>query len=162
MERPASLSDYTVRQISEKTAAYDGPWDYYVRRLAEGISTITAAFAPEPVIIRPSDFKSNEYANLLGGLAFEPSEETPMIGYGGAARHLSESFRQAFELECEAFKLVRNEMGLTNTKSMVPFVRTLDEARGVTELLAANNVSRGENGLEIVMMCEPTTSPSSP
>lgn len=154
VERPASLSDYTVRQIREKTAAYDGPRDYYVRRLAEGISTIAAAFAPEPVIIRLSDFKSNEYANLLGGPAFEPSEENPMIGYRGASRYLSDSFRQAFELECEALKFVRNEMGLTNIKIMVPFVRTLDEARGVTELLAANGLRRGENGLEIVMMCE--------
>ncbi|MHC6593943.1 phosphoenolpyruvate synthase [Arthrobacter sp. C152] len=154
VERPASLSDYTVRQIREKTAAYDGPRDYYVKRLAEGISTIAAAFAPEPVIIRMSDFKSNEYANLLGGPAFEPSEENPMIGYRGASRYLSESFRQAFELECEALKFVRNEMGLTNIKLMVPFVRTLDEARGVTELLAANGLRRGENGLEIVMMCE--------
>ncbi len=154
IERPASLSDFTVRQIREKTAAYDGPRDYYVRRLAEGISTIAAAFAPEPVIIRLSDFKSNEYANLLGGPAFEPSEENPMIGYRGASRYLSDSFRQAFELECEALKFVRNEMGLTNIKLMVPFVRTLAEARGVTELLAANGLTRGENGLEIVMMCE--------
>ncbi|TLM81269.1 phosphoenolpyruvate synthase [Pseudarthrobacter sp. NamE2] len=154
IERPASLSDYTVRQIREKTAAYDGPRDYYVKRLAEGISTIAAAFAPEPVIIRLSDFKSNEYANLIGGPAFEPSEENPMIGYRGASRYLSESFRQAFELECEALKYVRNEMGLTNIKIMVPFVRTLDEARGVTELLAANGLRRGGNGLEIVMMCE--------
>jgi len=154
VERPASLSDYTVRQIREKISAYDGPRDYYVKRLAEGISTIAAAFAPEPVIIRMSDFKSNEYANLLGGPAFEPSEENPMIGYRGASRYLSDSFRQAFELECEALKFVRNEMGLTNIKLMVPFVRTLDEARGVTELLAANGLRRGENGLEIVMMCE--------
>jgi pyruvate,water dikinase len=148
------LSDYTVRQIREMTAAYEGPRDFYVKRLAEGISTIAAAFAPEPVIIRLSDFKSNEYANLVGGPAFEPSEENPMIGYRGASRYLSESFRQAFELECEALKYVRNEMGLTNIKLMVPFVRTLDEARGVTELLAANGLRRGEDGLEIVMMCE--------
>jgi pyruvate,water dikinase len=154
IERPPSLDDYTVRQIREKTAAYAGPRDYYVSRLAEGISTIAAAFAPEPVIIRLSDFKSNEYANLLGGPAFEPEEENPMIGYRGASRYLSESFRQAFELECEALKYVRNEMGLSNIKLMVPFVRTLDEAKGVTELLAANGLRRGENGLEIVMMCE--------
>ncbi|NUS35857.1 MAG: phosphoenolpyruvate synthase, partial [Pseudarthrobacter sp.] len=154
IERPASLSDNTVREIREKIAAYDGPRDYYVRRLAEGISTIAAAFAPETVIIRLSDFKSNEYANLLGGPAFEPSEENPMIGYRGASRYLSDSFRQAFELECEALKYVRNEMGLTNIKIMVPFVRTLDEARGVTELLAENGLRRGENGLEVVMMCE--------
>ncbi|WP_284980466.1 phosphoenolpyruvate synthase [Arthrobacter sp. fls2-241-R2A-200] len=154
IERPSTLDDYTVRQIQEKTAAYDGPRDYYIRRLAEGISTIAAAFAPEPVIIRLSDFKSNEYANLLGGPAFEPEEENPMIGFRGASRYLSASFRQAFELECEALKYVRNEMGLNNIKLMVPFVRTLEEAKGVTELLAANGLSRGENGLEIVMMCE--------
>ncbi|MDD7833701.1 phosphoenolpyruvate synthase [Paenarthrobacter sp. AB444] len=154
IERPATLDDYTVRQIQEKTAAYDGPRDYYVRRLAEGISTIAAAFAPEPVIIRLSDFKSNEYANLIGGPAFEPEEENPMIGYRGASRYLSESFRQAFELECEALKYVRNEMGLTNIKLMVPFVRTLEEASGVIDLLGANGLRRGENGLEVVMMCE--------
>ena len=154
VERPATLDDFTVRQIREKTAAYDGPRDYYIKRLAEGISTIAAAFAPEPVIIRLSDFKSNEYANLIGGPAFEPEEENPMIGYRGASRYLSESFRQAFELECEALKYVRNEMGLENIKLMVPFVRTLDEARGVIDLLAENGLRRGENGLEIVMMCE--------
>ncbi|WP_262106778.1 phosphoenolpyruvate synthase [Arthrobacter sp. Marseille-P9274] len=154
IERPAALSDYTVQQIRERIAAYDGPRDFYVKRLAEGISTIAAAFAPEPVIIRLSDFKSNEYANLLGGPAFEPTEENPMIGYRGASRYLSDSFRQAFELECEALKFARNEMGLSNIKLMVPFVRTLDEAKGVTELLAANGLRRGENGLEIVMMCE--------
>jgi pyruvate, water dikinase len=154
IERPAALSDYTVQQIREKTAAYEGPRDYYVRRLAEGISTIAAAFAPEPVIIRLSDFKSNEYANLLGGPAFEPVEENPMIGYRGASRYLSPSFRKAFELECEALKFARNEMGLSNIKLMVPFVRTLEEAQGVTELLAANGLRRGEDGLQIVMMCE--------
>ncbi|GER23023.1 phosphoenolpyruvate synthase [Zafaria cholistanensis] len=154
IERPTALSDYTERQIQERIAAYDGPRDFYVKRLAEGISTLAAAFAPEPVIIRLSDFKSNEYANLLGGPAFEPAEENPMIGYRGASRYLSDSFRQAFELECEALKFARNEMGLSNIKVMVPFVRTLEEARGVTELLAANGLRRGEDGLEIVMMCE--------
>lgn len=154
IERPAALSDYTVQQIREKIAAYGGPRDYYVKRLAEGIATIAAAFAPEPVIIRLSDFKSNEYANLLGGPAFEPAEENPMIGYRGASRYLSDSFRQAFELECEALKFVRNEMGLSNIRLMVPFVRTLEEARGVTGLLAANGLRRGEDGLQIVMMCE--------
>ncbi len=154
IDRPAALDDHTLRLIRNKTAAYDGPRDYYVMRLAEGISTIAAAFAPEPVIIRLSDFKSNEYANLLGGPAFEPDEENPMIGYRGASRYLSDSFRQAFELECDAIKYVRNEMGLSNIKLMVPFVRTLDEARGVSELLAANGLRRGQDGLEIVMMCE--------
>ncbi|KHL01388.1 phosphoenolpyruvate synthase [Sinomonas humi] len=154
IERPAALSDYTVLQIEERIAAYGGPREYYVKRLAEGIATIAAAFAPEPVIIRLSDFKSNEYANLLGGRAFEPEEENPMIGYRGASRYLSESFRKAFELECEALRHARNEMGLSNIKLMVPFVRTLEEARGVAELLAANGLRRGQDGLEIVMMCE--------
>ncbi|MFF0991169.1 phosphoenolpyruvate synthase [Kocuria nitroreducens] len=143
-----------VRQIQERIAAYAGPRDFYVKRLAEGISTIAAAFAPEPVIIRLSDFKSNEYANLLGGPAFEPAEENPMLGFRGASRYLSPSFREAFELECEAVRQVRTTMGLTNVELMVPFVRTLAEAEGVVELLAANGLARGEDGLEIVMMCE--------
>ncbi|GGG72352.1 phosphoenolpyruvate synthase [Kocuria dechangensis] len=141
-------------QIRERIAAYPGPREFYVQRLAEGIATIAAAFAPEPVIIRLSDFKSNEYANLLGGPQYEPAEENPMLGFRGASRYLSASFRAAFELECEAVTHVREAMGLTNIKLMVPFVRTLAEAQGVIELLAANGLRRGENGLEIVMMCE--------
>lgn len=142
------------REIEERTAAYDGPRDFCVRRLAEGISTIAAAFAPEPVIVRLSDFKSNEYANLLGGALYEPEEENPMLGFRGAARYLSPSFREAFELECAALRHARTAMGLSNLKIMVPFVRTLAEAEGVIELLAANGLRRGEDGLEIVMMCE--------
>ncbi len=141
-------------EIRERIAAYDGPREYYIRRLAEGVATIAAAFAPEPVIVRMSDFKSNEYANLLGGPAYEPHEENPMIGFRGASRYLEESFRDCFDLECEAMAFVRNEMGLTNIKLMVPFVRTVAEGRGVVELLAENGLRRGENGLEIVMMCE--------
>ncbi|WP_336649483.1 phosphoenolpyruvate synthase [Kocuria rosea] len=141
-------------QIRERIAAYPGPRQFYIQRLAEGIATIAAAFAPEPVIIRLSDFKSNEYANLLGGPQFEPDEENPMLGFRGACRYLSESFRAAFELECEAVVHARTTMGLTNIKLMVPFVRTLDEAQGVIELLAANGLHRGVDGLEIVMMCE--------
>jgi pyruvate, water dikinase len=141
-------------QIRERIAAYAGPRDFYVKRLAEGIATIAAAFAPEPVIIRLSDFKSNEYANLLGGPQFEPAEENPMLGFRGAARYLSPSFRAAFELECEAVRLARTTMGLHNIKLMVPFVRTLAEAQGVIELLAANGLERGQDGLQIVMMCE--------
>ena len=118
------------------------------------MSTIAAAFAPEPVIVRMSDFKSNEYANLLGGPAYEPHEENPMLGFRGASRYLEPSFRDCFDLECEALSFVRNEMGLTNVKLMIPFVRTLDEARGVIELLAENGLRRGENGLEVIMMCE--------
>ncbi|MFF0905322.1 UNVERIFIED_CONTAM: phosphoenolpyruvate synthase [Kocuria sp. CPCC 205316] len=150
----ASLPAGVAEQIRERIAAYAGPRDFYVKRLAEGIATIAAAFAPEPVIIRLSDFKSNEYANLLGGPEFEPAEENPMLGFRGASRYLSESFRAAFEMECAAVRLVRTAMGLTNIKLMVPFVRTLAEAQGVIELLAANGLERGEEGLEIVMMCE--------
>ncbi|MGX5359071.1 phosphoenolpyruvate synthase [Kocuria sp. KH4] len=148
------LDPGVAAQIRERIAAYPGPREYYVQRLAEGIATIAAAFAPEPVIIRLSDFKSNEYANLLGGPEFEPAEENPMLGFRGACRYLSESFRAAFELECAAVVHARTTMGLRNIKLMVPFVRTLDEAQGVIELLAANGLRRGEEGLEIVMMCE--------
>jgi pyruvate,water dikinase len=150
----ASLPADVAEQVRERIAAYAGPRDYYVKRLAEGIATIAAAFAPEPVIIRLSDFKSNEYANLLGGPQFEPAEENPMLGFRGASRYLSESFRAAFEMECEAVKHARTTMGLTNIKLMVPFVRTVAEAQGVIELLAANGLVRGEDGLQIVMMCE--------
>jgi len=141
-------------EIRERIAAYGSPRDYYIKRLAEGVSTIAAAFAPEPVIVRMSDFKSNEYANLIGGPAYEPHEENPMLGFRGASRYLEPSFRDCFDLECEALSFVRNEMGLTNVKLMIPFVRTLDEARGVIELLAENGLVRGENGLEVIMMCE--------
>ncbi|WP_028266853.1 phosphoenolpyruvate synthase [Arthrobacter sp. MA-N2] len=140
--------------IRQRIAAYSSPRDYYIKRLAEGVSTIAAAFAPRPVIVRMSDFKSNEYANLIGGPAYEPHEENPMIGFRGASRYLEPSFRDCFDLECEALSFVRNEMGLTNVKLMIPFVRTLDEARGVIELLAENGLTRGENGLEVIMMCE--------
>ena len=149
-EQPADVA----AEIRERIAAYDSPRDYYIKRLAEGVSTIAAAFAPEPVIVRMSDFKSNEYANLIGGPAYEPHEENPMIGFRGASRYLEPSFRDCFDLECEALSFVRNEMGLTNVKLMIPFVRTLDEARGVIELLAENGLARGENGLEVIMMCE--------
>jgi pyruvate,water dikinase len=149
-QQPESLKAEIIARIS----AYDGPRDFYIKRLSEGIATIAAAFAPEPVIVRMSDFKSNEYANLIGGAAYEPHEENPMIGFRGASRYLSPSFRECFDMECEALAFVRNEMELTNVKLMVPFVRTLDEARGVIGLLAENGLRRGENGLEIIMMCE--------
>ena len=149
-EQPADV----IAEIRERIAAYDSPRDYYIKRLAEGVATIAAAFAPEPVIVRMSDFKSNEYANLLGGPAYEPHEENPMIGFRGASRYLEPSFRDCFDLECEALSFVRNEMGLTNVKLMIPFVRTLDEASGVIDLLAENGLRRGENGLEVIMMCE--------
>jgi pyruvate,water dikinase len=127
---------------------------FYVDKLAEGIATIAAAFAPEPVIVRLSDFKSNEYANLIGGREYEPEEENPMLGFRGAARYVDDSFRPCFELECRALKRVRGEMGLANVWVMVPFVRTVEEARQVVELLAGNGLRRGEDGLKVIMMCE--------
>lgn len=140
--------------IEEQIAAYDSPRDFFVKRVAEGVSMLAAAFAPEPVIVRMSDFKSNEYANLLGGERYEPHEENPMIGYRGASRYLSEDFADCFAMECEAMRFVREEMGLTNLKIMIPFVRTVDEAKGVIDLLASHGLKRGENGLQVVMMCE--------
>ncbi len=125
-----------------------------MQRVTEGVATIAAAFAPQPVIVRMSDFKSNEYANLLGGEAYEPHEENPMLGYRGASRYLSAEFADSFAMECEALRYVRDEMGLTNVKVMIPFVRTLAEAQGVIELLGKHGLRRGENGLEVVMMCE--------
>jgi len=141
-------------QIGEAVAAYDSPRDYFVTRVAEGVSMIGAAFAPQPVIVRMSDFKSNEYANLVGGELYEPHEENPMIGYRGASRYLSPDFADCFAMECEALRYVRNEMGLTNVKIMIPFVRTLTEAEGVIRLLGEHGLKRGENGLEVIMMCE--------
>ena len=149
-----TLDDELQEEINERIAAYASPRDYFVQRVAEGVSMIAAAFAPEKVIVRLSDFKSNEYANLLGGDRYEPHEENPMLGYRGASRYISEDFRACFDMECEAIRYVRNEMGLTNVEIMVPFVRTLGEAQAVTELLAANGLSRGENGLRVIMMCE--------
>ncbi|TPG15058.1 phosphoenolpyruvate synthase [Pedococcus bigeumensis] len=141
-------------EIEGLIAAYDGPRDYFVKRVAEGVSMLAAAFAPEPVIVRMSDFKSNEYAGMLGGARYEPHEENPMIGYRGAARYLSPEFADCFAMECEALRLVRDEMGLTNVKVMIPFVRTLAEAEGVIALLGENGLRRGENDLQVVMMCE--------
>jgi pyruvate,water dikinase len=135
-------------------AGYSDPVEFYVEKLCEGIGTIAAAFAPEPVIVRLSDFKSNEYANLIGGRKYEPVEENPMLGFRGAARYVDEGFRPCFELECRALKRVREQMGLKNVWVMVPFVRTLKEAEQVVGLLAANGLKRGENGLKVIMMCE--------
>ena len=142
------------QEIRRRIAGYADPVSFYVDKLAEGIATLAAAFAPEPVIVRMSDFKSNEYANLLGGRQFEPHEENPMIGYRGASRYISESFRDCFELEVRALKKVRDDMGLTNVQVMIPFVRTVDEGRQVVELLANSGLKRGENGLKLIMMCE--------
>ena len=141
-------------QIRTQMAGYGDPVEFYVEKLAEGIAQIAAAFAPEPVIVRLSDFKSNEYANLIGGARYEPHEENPMLGFRGASRYVDESFRPCFELECRAIRRVRETMGLTNVQVMVPFVRTLAEAREVTELLAANGLERGSSDLRIIMMCE--------
>ena len=141
-------------EIAKLTAAYDSPRLFFVKRLAEGIATIAAAFAPEPVIVRLSDFKSNEYANLIGGRRFEPAEENPMLGFRGASRYIAESFTPCFEMECEALRFVREGMGLTNVEVMVPFVRTTREAAAVIQLLTDNGLERGRNGLRVVMMCE--------
>ncbi len=147
--------DAAIRQkIDAKIVGYASPVDFYVDRLAEGIATITASVAPKPVIVRLSDFKSNEYANLLGGSKYEPHEENPMIGFRGASRYVDPSFKDAFALECRAVLKVRNEMGLDNLWVMIPFVRTLDEGRRVIEVLAENGLRRGEGGLKIIMMCE--------
>jgi pyruvate,water dikinase len=141
-------------QIRAQMAGYASPVGFYVEKLAEGIAQIAAAFAPEPVIVRLSDFKSNEYANLIGGSRYEPQEENPMLGFRGAARYVDEAFRPCFELECQALKRVRESMGLTNVQVMVPFVRSVAEARQVTALLAQNGLQRGEHGLKVIMMCE--------
>ena len=141
-------------QIKARISAYSSPVDFYVDRLAEGIATLGAAFAPERVIVRMSDFKSNEYAHLLGGELFEPEEENPMLGFRGAARYISDEFRDCFALECRAIKRVREEMGLDNIEVMIPFVRTLEEAEKVLELLKQNGLERGQNGLKVIMMCE--------
>lgn len=144
----------TKARINEKMAGYANPRAFYVDRLAEGIASITAAFAPNPVIVRLSDFKSNEYANLIGGKNYEPHEENPMIGFRGASRYVDSSFAECFAMECEAFKRVRDTMGLSNAWVMIPFVRTLEEGHKVIEVLAKNGLRRGENGLKVIMMCE--------
>jgi len=157
---PKALLEYdrqdadTRQRIDERIAGYSDPVGFYVDRLAEGIATLTASVAPNPVIVRLSDFKSNEYANLIGGQRYEPDEENPMIGFRGASRYVDPSFAQAFELECRAVLRVREDMGLDNLWVMIPFVRTLDEGRKVIEVLAKNGLRQGENGLKIIMMCE--------
>jgi pyruvate, water dikinase len=148
------LDDELKEQIRAQIAGYADPVGFYVEKLSEGIAQIAAAFAPEPVIVRLSDFKSNEYANLIGGARYEPHEENPMLGFRGAVRYTDETFRPCFELECRALKRVREEMGLTNVQVMVPFVRTVAEAREVTQLLAQNGLKSGAAGLKIIMMCE--------
>ncbi|WP_305458041.1 phosphoenolpyruvate synthase [Photobacterium leiognathi] len=147
-------SDELKAQISEKIKGYNDPIDFYVSKLTEGISTIAAAFWPKRVIVRMSDFKSNEYSNLIGGQSFEPHEENPMLGFRGASRYISPVFEDCFELETQAIKRVRNDMGLKNVEIMIPFVRTPSEAASVIELLAKNDLRRGDQGLKVIMMCE--------
>jgi len=157
---PSALLDYdkisaeTRADIDLQMSGYDGPVSFFVDKLAEGISTIAAAFAPQPVIVRMSDFKSNEYANLIGGEEYEPKEENPMLGFRGAARYVSDAFRPCFDLECQALKKVRNDMGLKNVEIMIPFVRTVAQGKQVVELLAENGLERGKDGLKIIMMSE--------
>src|SRR5688572_7862743 len=157
---PRALLEYatqdaeTKKKIDDRIKGYGSPVDFYVDRLVEGIATITASVAPNPVIVRLSDFKSNEYANLIGGARYEPHEENPMIGFRGASRYIDPSFAPAFALECRAVKKVREQMGLDNLWVMIPFVRTLGEGRKVIEVLEANGLKKGENGLKVIMMCE--------
>ncbi|TMH75271.1 MAG: phosphoenolpyruvate synthase [Betaproteobacteria bacterium] len=147
---PADLK----REVEHAARGYRDPRTFFVEKLTEGVATIAAAFWPKPVIVRLSDFKSNEYKKLIGGARYEPDEENPMLGFRGASRYVAESFRRCFEMECQAMRRVRNELGLTNVEIMVPFVRTLKECAQVIELLAANGLKRGENGLRLIMMCE--------
>ncbi len=148
------LDEETRQAVDEQMAGYQDPVEFFVEKLAEGVATIAAAFAPEPVIVRLSDFKSNEYANLIGGEKYEPDEENPMLGFRGAARYVSDSFRPCFELECRALRRVRNDMGLTNVQVMIPFVRTVQQAKDVIDLMALNGLERGKDDLKVIMMCE--------
>ena len=157
---PQALLEYeqldadTRAAIDEQMAGYPDPVQFFIDKLAEGVSTIAAAFAPEPVIVRMSDFKSNEYANLIGGDRYEPDEENPMIGFRGAARYVADSFKPCFELECAAIRKVRNDMGLDNVQVMIPFVRTVEQGKQVVELLAQNGLERGKDDLKVIMMSE--------
>jgi pyruvate,water dikinase len=149
------LQDKELKEfIAQKTAAYESPVEFYIERLKEGIATIAAAFYPKPVIVRLSDFKSNEYANLTGGFLYEPEEENPMLGFRGASRYVAPNFAECFALECKAVRRVREEMGLTNVEVMIPFVRTVSEASSVIDVLKKNGLERGKHGLRIIMMCE--------
>ncbi len=157
---PQALLDFDTldadlkTEVSRRIAGYQSPTAFFVKKLAEGVATIAAAFWPKPVIVRLSDFKSDEYAHLIGGSRYEPDEANPMLGFRGASRYLSEDFSRCFEMECQALRFVRDEMGLTNVEIMVPFIRTLGEAQDVTRLLAAQGLERGNNGLKLIMMCE--------
>jgi pyruvate,water dikinase len=148
------IDEDTRARIDKRIGGYASPRDFFVDKLVEGVASIAAAFYPKKVIVRLSDFKSNEYAHLIGGQGFEPDEENPMLGFRGASRYISDSFRDCFAMECEAMKRVRDEMGLTNVELMIPFVRTVGEARHVVSLLDEHGLRRGENGLRLIMMCE--------
>lgn len=143
-----------AEEVKEITSGYANPKDFFIKKIAEGVGMIAAAFYPKPVIVRTSDFKSNEYRRMVGGNDYEPHEENPMIGYRGACRYYSEEYRQAFEWECQALAMVRNEMGFTNLKIMIPFLRTVEEGRKVLEIMRKNGLTQGENGLEVYVMCE--------
>jgi pyruvate,water dikinase len=149
-ELPAPLKE----KVERAARGYPDPRAFFREKMVEGVATIAAAFWPKPVIVRLSDFKSNEYRKLIGGERYEPEEENPMLGFRGASRYVAPDFRPCFELECAALRKVRDELGLTNVEIMVPFVRTLNEARAVVALLAENGLKRGERGLRMVMMCE--------
>jgi pyruvate,water dikinase len=157
---PKAILDYPAIDADLKKAVesvargHASPRAFYVDKVTEGVASIAAAFWPKPVIVRLSDFKSNEYRKLIGGSRYEPEEENPMLGFRGAARYISRDFGEAFAMECEALKRVRGEMGLTNVQIMVPFVRTLAQAEKVTGLLASQGLRRGENDLKVIMMCE--------
>jgi pyruvate,water dikinase len=149
-----NLDEELQLNIEEISAGYENPTEFYVSKLAEGISTIAAAFYPKPVIVRLSDFKSNEYASLVGGDRYEPEEENPMLGFRGASRYLDSRFQPCFKMECDAILKARETMGLDNIQVMVPFVRTIEEASKTLELLELNGLKRGKKGLKIIMMCE--------
>jgi pyruvate,water dikinase len=157
---PKALLEYdqldadTRAAVDDQMAGYDEPVQFFIDKLAEGVGSIAAAFDPEPVIVRMSDFKSNEYANLIGGDRYEPDEENPMIGFRGAGRYVADSFRPCFEMECAAIRKVRNDMGLRNVQVMIPFVRTVKQARAVIDLMAENGLERGRDDLKIIMMSE--------
>ncbi len=150
----SEMKESLREEIARRARGYGSPTDFFVEKLVEGVATIAAAFWPKPVIVRMSDFKSNEYRKLLGGEIYEPEEENPMLGFRGASRYIAHSFRDCFELECRAMKKVRDVLGLTNVELMIPFVRNLDEGRAVVDLLAENGLRKGENGLRVIMMCE--------
>jgi len=149
-----NLDSDTRAAVNDQMAGYTDPVQFFIDKLAEGVSSIAAAFNPEPVIVRMSDFKSNEYANLIGGERYEPDEENPMLGFRGAGRYVAESFRPCFELECAAIRKVRNDMGLRNVQVMIPFVRTVAQARKVIDLMAENGLERGKDDLKVIMMSE--------